>query len=249
MKVDRFISHRGANTDAVENTIESFQIARNYGIKWFETDLQMSSDKEVFLFHDQTPRRLAPCDKNVTEMTISELKELELTHPILQVKGKIPTLREYLEWASENDAFSNFEFKITNKSEEYQEELVEKALMLLKEFPNLKNKVFLSSFSKVVMKELKKYKKYPKGKLFYTTNWPKDFGYIDKKVYKYFKECDYIAIIINYGCLTKKRVEYLKSKFKRVYVYSVYTDYEVQQLISWGIDAMFIDKKEQIALS
>ena len=249
MKVDRFISHRGANTDAVENTIEAFQIAKDYGIKWFETDLQMSSDGEVFLFHDQTPKRLAPCDKNVTQMTMHELQELDLSHPRFDFKGKIPTLREYLDWAGVNDVCTNLEFKITDEDEDYQEKLVKNTLQVLSEYPSLKNKIFLSSFSKLVMKLLKRDKKYPKGKLVYTTNWPKDFDYIDKKVYGYFKECKYLAIIINYGCLNKKRVEYLKNKFKKVYVYSVYTDYEVEQLISWGIDAMYIDKKEQIDLA
>lgn len=245
MKVDRFISHRGANTDFIENTIESFQIAKDYGINWFETDVQMSSDGELFLFHDQTPKRLNSCDKNVTQMLMDELRQLELVHPKLKTKGQILTLKEYLDWAGENDVFTNLEFKVTNKDEGYQAKLVESTLKLLEQYPNLKHKILLSSFSKLVMKTLRRYKTYSKAKIFYTTNWPKDFEYIDQKLYSHFRENQYLAIIINYGCLNKKRVDYLKNKFKRVFVYSVYTDYEVEKLISWGVDAMFIDKKEQ----
>lgn len=248
MKIDKFISHRGANTDAIENTMTAFQIAKDYGFRWFETDVQMSSDGDLFLFHDKTPKRFTSCDKDVTQMTMSELKNLELSHSKYDFKGKIPTLKEYLDWTLENNVSSNLELKITDESKDYQEKLVEEILKLLEEYPNLKDRVFLSSFSKIVMKALKKYNKYPKGKLFHTTNWSKDSDYIDKKLYSNFKEDQYIAIIINYGCLNKKRVDYLKSKFKKVFVYSVHTDSEVQQLLSWGIDAMFVDKKEQINL-
>lgn len=50
MHVDKFISHRGANSDFIENTIEAFQIAKAAGFNWFETDVQMSSDGELFFF-------------------------------------------------------------------------------------------------------------------------------------------------------------------------------------------------------
>ena len=55
----------------------------------------MSSDGELFLFHDKTPKRFADCDKNVIEMSLNELKQIQLIHPVLKVNTKIPTLREY----------------------------------------------------------------------------------------------------------------------------------------------------------
>lgn len=115
MHVDKFISHRGANSDFIENTIEAFQIAKAAGFNWFETDVQMSSDGELFLFHDKTPKRFADCDKNVIEMTLAELKQIQLADSVLKVKAKIPTLREYLDWASENDVFTNLELKISTQ--------------------------------------------------------------------------------------------------------------------------------------
>ena len=54
-----------------------------------------------------------------------------------------------------------------------------------------------------------------------------------------------MAIIINYDSLNRKRMQYLKSKFGKVFDYSVYTDYEVKKLLEWNVDAMFIDRKEQ----
>ena len=99
------------------------------------------------------------------------------------------------------------------------------------------------------MRALKRYKTYRKGKLFYIRSWSRDFEYLDTKLYTRYKDNNYMAIIINYDCLNRKRVQYLKSKFGKVFVYSVYTDYEVKKLLEWNVDAMFIDKKEQRSIT
>jgi glycerophosphoryl diester phosphodiesterase len=246
MIVDKFISHRGAKTDHVENTIKAFDMARASGFKWFEIDVQMSVDGELFLFHDDDMKRLAGLDKIPTKMTWAELQAVDLIHPILSETGKIPSLKEYLDWTQENNLFTNIEIKVLDSAgEDYIEKLVTKVVSLLDSYDDIKKYIFISSFSKLVMRALKKYKKYRKGKLFYTTSWSRDFEYLDTKLYKHYKDNDYMAIIINYDSLNRKRMQYLKSKFGKVFVYSVYTDYEVKKLLEWNVDAMFIDKKEQ----
>ncbi|MDE4940842.1 glycerophosphoryl diester phosphodiesterase, partial [Francisella tularensis subsp. holarctica] len=77
---------------------------------------------------------------------------------------------------------------------------------------------------------------YPQGILFYTVNWPRDFIFIDKILYKNYKQNRYLAIIIKYSCLNQQRVNYLKRKFDNIFVYSVYTDCEAKQLLAWDID-------------
>ncbi|MDE5033850.1 glycerophosphoryl diester phosphodiesterase, partial [Francisella tularensis subsp. holarctica] len=71
----------------------------------------------------------------------------------------------------------------------------------------------------------------------------------DKNLYKYYKLNRYLAIIINYICLNQQRVNYLKRKFDKLFVYSVYTDCEAIQLLAWDIYAMIIDKKEQLNIT
>ncbi|WP_150467714.1 glycerophosphodiester phosphodiesterase family protein [Francisella sp. SYW-9] len=248
MKVDKFISHRGNNIDFIENTMESFKDAKSYGFKWFETDVQLSADGELFLFHDKTPERLSNCTKNVTEMTIVELKGLDLVHPKTGKKSKILTLREYLDWASQNDIFTNLEFKVTSSCNKYKIKLVLKTLDLLKEYPQQKAKILISSFSNVVMSTLEQDHVYKKGRLFETSNWERDFEYLNTELYELFVKNNYIALIINYECLNKDRVAYIKKKFGKIFVYSVHTDEQVKNLLSWGVDAMFIDKKQQLNL-
>ena len=246
MKVDKFISHRGAKTDHVENTIKAFEIARTNGFKWFEIDVQMSADGELFLFHDDNLKRLAGLGLKPTEMTWVELQSIDLISPTLGETDKIPTLKEYLDWTVANNLFTNVEIKVIDSAgEDYIEKLVTKVIALLDSYDDIKKQIFISSFSRLVMKSLKRYKIYCKGKLFEMRSWSRDFEYLDTKLYKHYKDNNYMAIIINYDCLNRKRVQYLKNKFGKVFVYSVYTDYEVRKLLEWNVDAMFIDKKEQ----
>ncbi|AJC48785.1 glycerophosphoryl diester phosphodiesterase [Allofrancisella guangzhouensis] len=248
MRIDKFISHRGANTDFVENTIKSFEIAKNYGFRWFEIDVQMSKDGELFLFHDKTCQRLASLNSEATEMRIDELKGLEIIHPTLGVKATIPTFKEYLDWAIKNDVYTNVEIKINKNCLSYKNSITIKVLDTLNGYPEMQDKIFISSFSNTVMKFLEQDKKYQKGKLHYTTNWDEDFDYINTTLYSDFQENKYLALIINYECLSQHRLEYLRQKFGKVFVYSAHSDYEVETLLSWGADAIFVDKKEQIHL-
>ena len=248
IKISNFISHRGVNVDAVENTIEAFQIGKNYGFKWFETDVQMSKDGELFLFHDRTCKRLAGVNLDITEMSIADIKALELVHPILKTKAKIPTLEEYLNWVDENNVLTNLEIKINKDCINYKKNLTNKVLTMLKTHSISKDKVFLSSFSNQVMKFLENDKTYAKGKLFSSEDWGQDFKYLDNNLYSFFVKNNYIAIIINYECLNKERVDYLKRKFGQVFVYSVSSEIAVKNLLSWGVDAMFIDNKEYAKL-
>ncbi|MDE5035598.1 glycerophosphoryl diester phosphodiesterase, partial [Francisella tularensis subsp. holarctica] len=90
--------------------------------------------------------------KNVIEMTLAELKQIQLSDSVLIVKAKIPTLREYLDWASVNDVFTNLELKISTQDKKYQQKVVENVFKILQKYPNLKTKVLISSVSNFVRK-------------------------------------------------------------------------------------------------
>ena len=245
MKLTRFISHRGANTDAVENTMEAFKIAHEYGFKLIELDVQMSADGKLFLFHDKTLTRLSNCcTDSVTNMTLEELQNIALIHADIIGKYNIPSFDEYLDWMLTNDIETNVEIKVTKCCKKYEDELAFKVLETLDKYPSLRKRVFISSFSDIVMKVLNTKPKYKRSKLLDITNWKKEFNRIDIEVYKEFIDNSYDAIIVNYDCLTKKKFDYLKEKFGIVFVYSVKTDEQVKKLLKLGVDSMFVDRKE-----
>jgi glycerophosphoryl diester phosphodiesterase len=92
----RPIAHRGLHDSAaggsiVENTMEAAEAAASsgYGI---ECDVQLTSDGEVVVFHDDTLDRLTTSQGALPEMSLAALREVSF-----KIGGsRIPTLQEFL---------------------------------------------------------------------------------------------------------------------------------------------------------
>ena len=86
------ISHRGLHSKEVpENSIPAFQscIEAKYAI---ETDLRLTKDNQVIVFHDETAKRMCRIDKKIIDMDLADIKTL----PLKNSDEKIPTLEEFL---------------------------------------------------------------------------------------------------------------------------------------------------------
>jgi len=81
------ISHRGYCRDAVENTIEAFDCANRLGVDGIETDVRMTADGSIVLFHD---RRISD-GRAVRDVEYRELVDI--------VGFTVPTLEEALQWS------------------------------------------------------------------------------------------------------------------------------------------------------
>ena len=85
-------AHRGLHSDTIpENSMSAFKAAldKTLGI---ELDVQLSSDGEIFVFHDKSVTRLCGAKRNLVDMTAEEIKELRL----LGTDEQIPTFKEVL---------------------------------------------------------------------------------------------------------------------------------------------------------
>jgi glycerophosphoryl diester phosphodiesterase len=123
------IGHRGAPEREVENTIGSFERALADGANGLELDLCVTADEEVVVWHDEDPhgwrarfRRLglepvvryrprAPSSsrfrRRTSELTLDELRtHFGYTRGLFgkPVPARIPTLSEFMQWASEKPA-------------------------------------------------------------------------------------------------------------------------------------------------
>lgn len=103
------IAHRGAPRRALENTLESFRLARVAGAVCFELDVWLSADGVPMVFHDPTLSRLSCRRERVSEMTASDLTRVPL------IGGyTIPTLSSVVGLLAESDARVYVELKDTN---------------------------------------------------------------------------------------------------------------------------------------
>jgi len=83
--------HRGSPSHITENTIASFKKAINQGVDGLEFDIRLSKDKQIVIFHDSNLKRMSGVDKKTNNLTISQLKEINLKQ-----NEKIPLLDEIL---------------------------------------------------------------------------------------------------------------------------------------------------------
>ena len=97
-------AHRGLwNAKIPENSLSAFEYAARmgYGI---ELDIQLTKDKKIVVFHDETLKRMCGVDKKVCELTLSELRTLRLgdTEEVIPtfyealklINGRVPLLVE-----------------------------------------------------------------------------------------------------------------------------------------------------------
>ena len=90
------IAHRGASKDAPENSLAAFRLAVEQGADMIETDLQITTDGEIPLFHDHEIAG-AP----IAKLSLAELRERA---------PDVPTLQEALDAVGERIPF-NLELK------------------------------------------------------------------------------------------------------------------------------------------
>ena len=53
------IAHRGGAREAQENSLQAFHHAASLGYRYMETDMQVSADGEIYLFHDDRLERVS----------------------------------------------------------------------------------------------------------------------------------------------------------------------------------------------
>ncbi|MDR2879491.1 MAG: glycerophosphodiester phosphodiesterase [Fusobacteriales bacterium] len=136
------IGHRGVRGIKPENTLESIAEAVNLKFDMVEIDVQMTKDGEIIVFHDYNLKRLFNSNKKISELTYEEL---------LTITDKIPLLKEVIKNIKDKNTELNIEIK-----ELFQKNGIIEELIYLLERYSFKEKVLISSFDHVILKEIKK---------------------------------------------------------------------------------------------
>lgn len=87
----KIIGHRGAAGLALENTLESIRIAREYGVDAIEFDIRRTKDNEVVLCHDSHLARVSIADTVLAEINLEDLMGVKLHN-----NATVPHLKEAL---------------------------------------------------------------------------------------------------------------------------------------------------------
>jgi len=167
-------AHRGLRSLAPENTLLAMLKARDCGAHCLETDVRISKDGELLIFHDATLERTTDIcshddftnrtDYRVDQFTLSELRTLDagswfltddpfstvasqkILYEDIESIGqqKIPLLQEVLEFTKKYSFPVNLELKMLDTAQD-DATIVDRVIELLKETDTL-DMVLLSSF-------------------------------------------------------------------------------------------------------
>jgi len=226
-------AHRGASAHAPENTLAAFKLALEQGADGIELDAKLTVDGHVIVFHDTTIDRTTGVHGRVKDLTLHEIRALDagaFFSP--QFKGeKVPMLEEVFDTLGKH-TFINVELTNYNAPNDH---LVETVCMLVKKF-GLQDRILFSSFFASNLRTAQKYlPQIPRGLLAMNGllgAWSRSFG---------FAFGDYFALHPNLKDVSPQQVQRVHRLNRRVNVWTVNAEDDMQRLFHWGVDAIFTD--------
>jgi len=149
------IAHRGASAYYPENTLPSFEGAIEMGAHMVELDVQLTSDKEVVVFHDEKISRCTDGRGRIADYTLASLKKLDagvwFDKDFKNVR--IPTLAEVLKFCKDKIAV-NIEIKTEAVNKMFFGGIEEKCLKIVEQ-SGMNGHVVFSSFDPRAIMHLK----------------------------------------------------------------------------------------------
>lgn len=106
-----YFSHRGANTQRVQNTTEAFALAHQQGARCFELDVHLLKDGTLAVHHDYSLLSTAGVDVPLKDLTAQDLKKYPLKNPFTQNAVYVPLLSEVLPIITPGLELLNIELK------------------------------------------------------------------------------------------------------------------------------------------
>lgn len=230
-------AHRGASGYFPENTMLAFERAVEMGCDGIETDVQMTSDGELVLVHDEYVDRTTDSTGLVKNYTFKDLRRLNASswYNKKLPSQQIPTAEELIIMAKSKGIKINFELKTGIVI--YPN--IEKKIIQLIYKHNMQNNVILSSFNHYSMVECKNIDKSLKAGLLYVEGLYRPSRYC-KSV-----GCD--AIHPDFHSLTKEIIAEAKHDKILVNSYTVNDEGEMKQLISWNIDGIITNCPDKLS--
>ena len=143
--LSRISGHRGAPSLAPENTLASFEAARQAGAGWTETDVCLLGDGTAVMFHDDSLDRCTDRSGSIEQLTRADLAQVNANRQFPDSPfTPIPTLAEALIHAEATGMGLNIELK--RHDHVTAAALVEAVVPVLRQHPLKPGQLMLSSF-------------------------------------------------------------------------------------------------------
>ncbi|MBR2340847.1 MAG: hypothetical protein IKA72_00350 [Clostridia bacterium] len=220
----KMIAHRGLSGLERENTCPAFVAAGVKGYYGIETDVHVTKDGKIIVFHDDSLKRLTGIDKVVEECDFGFLRKLKLTDTdgvTSRADLFLPTLEEYICICKKYGKVAVLELK-NPMEEKYVFEIAEKISQM-----GWFEKTIFISFAGENLVALKK--RYPNATAQFLTETASD------EVFNFMIENDLDADL-GENCVSKEFVDKLHAAGKKVNVWTVDSLKEAEFLKACGVD-------------
>ena len=240
----RVVAHRGDSANYPENTLEAFLSAATLGVDVIETDVHLTKDKHLVIWHDPTLERNTNGFGTLESHTLSELEKLDAgytfttdggkTFPFRGKGIKLCTLDQALKACPEE------RFNIDLKSKE--PEIVDEFIRVIRD-NHAEDRVCGASFHFSNLRKLRE--KAPEILTSITT-----LEVIPKVLFKSFyssepfKRKTIFQVPVKQGCIkviTKDFIDKMHKKNAVIMVWTINKKEDMQQLFSLGVDTIMTD--------
>ena len=220
-------AHRGASRYYPENTMASFEGAKDQGADWIELDVHESSDRQIFVMHDSSFRRTAGVNKSAWDLTYDEIAGLDAGSFFSRnfAGEKIPLLSDVIDFAKRAKIPLNIEIKPSGHEESLESDLVN----LLRE-KNFTGQCVVTSQSYGSIAKVKDLD--PDIKTIYVMGFA--YGNISR-----LKKAD--GFSVRYTSVTRDLVSRVHNAGREIYAWTVNSRWAIDDMIDRQVDNIITD--------
>ena len=220
----KMIAHRGLSGLERENTCPAFVAAGLKSYYGIETDVHVTKDGKIIVYHDNNLLRLTGLDKVIEETDFAELRELTLTDTdgvTIRKDLFLPSLEEYISICKKYDKVAVLELK-----NPMEEKYISKIVETIMEMDWFEKTIFIS-FAGENLVALKKL--YPSAKAQFLSS------VASEEAVNFILGNDLDADL-SAKCITKDLVDKLHKAGKKVNVWTVNDVEHAKELKACGVD-------------
>ncbi|NKE71740.1 glycerophosphodiester phosphodiesterase [Candidatus Manganitrophus noduliformans] len=224
-------AHRGASGHAPENTLVAFQKAMAMGADGIECDLRESREGDLVVFHDPTIKRLTGQSGRVVDLTLSELKRLDIGSWFSPsfAKQTVLTAAELIDKIPP-PFLLNLEIKAASPQKVV--DLIQKK--------GIVDRVIVSSFDHILLKKVR------------SLHPTLPIGYLVdreplKKILQEARRLEAVSIHLASKRVTPDLIEIAHKEGFKVYAYTVNEPSQMNLFMGMGIDGLFTNYPDRLA--
>lgn len=258
------IAHRGARSLAPENTMAAAKKAYKLGADMWETDVSVTKDEELILFHDNSLERTTDATTIFpgrtsyifTEFTLAEILTLsagsyfEATDPSGEIAAgsisrrdldlfkteRVPTLEEALVFTRDNNWQVNLELKnLPGKFSLFP--LPQRTIDMIKRIGLNFDRFVISSFNHNWLKQIETMEPGIRVEALLGDRYGKILN---------FQDYHFSVYNLNHSSVTEKTIRELKESGKKINLFTVNNLRDMARFIKAGVDGIITDFPQRL---